>query len=296
MTTPSAEQILQETIAKSAAALEEERKKSPEEIVKANRARARKIERHLKLPTLPVGVRFWREGETIPDNAGTPPRRKYTYCQILSMIRFNAEEDRDITLIKQDDLTCHLAMGVLGYEDMPPNVTEGNSGIHFYDRDLCISAMATIPKIPFRVKAITIGALENLPIVPDVIVMGVTPGRTNKVMDGAMWYKGGSFAVRYGNGCGACGNATAEPMTSDQVATLAFMCHGARRWGGFEDNELGCGVRIDKFDVWVAGMEATWLTGHSYPPAHQLPSDIRETHHVQKGTKYEEAYPYCLDA
>ena len=296
MATTTPEQILQDTIARTAAALEEERKKPPEEIVKANRARARKIERHLKLPTLPVGVRFWREGETIPNNAGTPPRRKYTYCQILSMIRFNAEEDRDITLIKQDDLTCHLAMGILGYEDMPPNVTEGNSGIHFYDRDLCISAMATIPKIPFRVKAITIGALENLPIVPDVIVMGLTPGRTNKVMDGAMWYKGGRFVVQYGNGCGACGNATAEPMTSDQVATLAFMCHGARRWGGFEDNELGCGVRIDKFDVWVAGMEATWLTGHSYPPAHQLPSDIRETHHVQRGTKYEEAYPYCLDA
>jgi uncharacterized protein (DUF169 family) len=155
--------------------------------------------------------------------------------------------------------------------------------------------METIPRIPFRIKALTIGALQDLEIVPDTIFVAVTPGRTNKVMDGAMWYRGGRFLVHDGNGCGACGNATAEPMISDQVATIAFMCHGARRWGGFEDTELGCGVRIDKFDAWIAGMEATWLTGHSYPIAHQLPSNIRETHHRQSGIKYEEAYPYCLE-
>ena len=295
MATASPGQILQETIARTAQALEEERKKPPEEIRKANLARARKIERHLRPPTLPVGVRFWREGETIPPNAGVKSEFKHTYCQFLSFVRYDGADDREIFLIEKEDLTCHLAMGILGYEDMPKNVTEGNAGIHFYDTDLCVSAMETIPRIPFRVKAITIGALEDLPIVPDVIVMAVTPGRTNKVMDGAMWYKGGRFVVQYGNGCGACGNATAEPMISDQVATIAFMCHGARRWGGFEDTELGCGVRIDKFDAWVAGMEATWLTGHSYPGAHQLPSAIRETHHRQTGIKYTDAYPYCMD-
>ena len=76
------------------------------------------------------------------------------------------------------------------------------------------------------------------------------------------------------------------------MATLAFMCHGARRWGGFEDTELGCGVSIDKFDTWVDGMEATWLTGHSYPIAHQLASPNRETHHRQTGVKYEDVNPY----
>ena len=295
MATTTAAEILQETIARTIQGLEEERRKPLEEIRKANLARARKIERHLRLPTLPVGIKFWKEGETIPLNAGVKAKSRHTYCQFLSMVRNNGADDRQIFLVEKDDLTCHFATAILGFEDMTREVAEGKGGIHFYDSELCAGAFETIPKIPFRVKAITIGVLEDLPLVPDVIVLAVTPGRTNKVMDGATWFKGGRYVVQYGNGCGACGNATAEPMTSDQVATIAFMCHGARRWGGFEDDELGCGVRIDKFDAWVLGMEATFLTGHSYPIAHQLPSDIRETDHKQTGVKYADASPYCLE-
>jgi len=54
--------------------------------------------------------------------------------------------------------------------------------------------------MPVNTEAITIGPLEHLPVEPDVIVTAVTPGRCNKVMDGAMWYKGGSFTTQYANG------------------------------------------------------------------------------------------------
>jgi len=269
-----------------------------DKIRKVNLARARKIERHLRPPTLPVGVKFWKPGDTIPPEAGIQSPFKYTWCQFLSLVRNNGADDRETFLVREEDITCHIAPSILGLEDMPPDLAAGKllGEIHFLTEELCATAVETIPRVPFRVAAITIGPLEDLRVEPDVIVMAITPGRTNKVMDGAMWLSGGRFVVQYANGCGACGNATAEPMTSNQVATIAFMCHGARRWGGFEDHELGCGVRIDKFDTWIKGMEATWLTGHSYPIAHQLASPNRETHHRQTGVKYEEEYPYCLDA
>jgi len=298
-TSTSPAETLKQLIAQSQKNLEAERKLPPEEIRKANLARARKIERHLRPPTLPVGIRFWREGETIPDNAGAKAPHSYTWCEFLSLIRNNGADDRQHLLVKREDIICHIAPAILGFEEVPPDLAAGKllGGIHFENIELCADATAKIPKIPFRTKAITIGALEDLPIVPDTIFIAVTPGRTNKVMDGAMWYVGDRFVVQYGNGCGACGNGCAEPMVSDQVANLAFMCHGARRWGGFEDTELGCGVRIDKFDAWIKGMENTWLTGHSYPIAHQLMSPVTETHHLPKpGLEYEEAYPYCLDA
>lgn len=297
-TTESPAEILKQSIAESQKRLEEEKKLPPEQIRKANLARARKIERHLRPPTLPVGIRFWREGERIPPEAGTKSQFQYTWCQFLSLIRNNGADDREILLVKREDITCHIAPAILGYEEVPEELAAGKllGKIHFINWELCADATAKIPKVPFRTVAITIGALEDLPVTPDVIFIAVTPGRTNKVMDGAMWLTGDRFIVQYGNGCGACGNGTAEPMISDQVANLAFMCHGARRWGGFEDTELGCGVRIDKFDTWIKGMEATWLTGHSYPIAHQLASPNRETHHLQKGVAYEDAYPYCLDA
>jgi uncharacterized protein (DUF169 family) len=298
MATVSPEAMLEERIARTRKELEEERKKAPEEIKKANLARARKVERHLRPPTLPVGVRFWRENEEIPANAGVKSPYKYTWCQFLSLVRNNGADDRETFLVEIEDITCHIAPAILGLEEMPKELAEGKllGQIHFITDELCADAVATIPKVPFRVKAITIGPLMDLEVTPDVVFTAITPGRTNKVMDGAMWLKGGRFVVQYGNGCGACGNGTAEPMVTDQVATIAFMCHGARRWGGFEDTELGCGVNIEKFDAWIEGMEATWLTGHSYPIAHQLASPNRETHHKQTGVKYEDEYPYCLDA
>ena len=297
MATTSPQAMLEEIIAKSKKALEEEQRKSPEEIRKVNATRARKIERHLRPPTLPVGIRFWRENDEIPANAGSSPPAKHTWCQLLSIVRNNGADDRQTFLVKRDDIICAIAPALLGFEDIPKDIAAGQllGEIHFETMQLCAEATATIPRVPFKVKAISIGPLEDFNMTPDVIFTAVTPGRTNKVFDGAMWFTGGKFLVQYANSSGACGNGTAEPMTSDQLVNLAFLCHGARRWGGFEDTELGCGCRIDRFDAWIYGMERTWLTGHSYPIAHQLASPIQETHHRTTRSDYDEAYPYCVE-
>ena len=60
-TMPSAKspaQLLEESIAESRKRLEKERLLPPAEIKKANAIRTRKIERHLRPATLPVGIRF----------------------------------------------------------------------------------------------------------------------------------------------------------------------------------------------------------------------------------------------
>lgn len=265
------------------------------DVKKQNRVRARKIERHLRPASLPVGVKFWKKGDTIPPEAGHKPSTKFTWCEYVSFIRNNGADDREILLIRLEDVTCTAATALLGLEPMSESLKKGEllGEIHFETKELAASAFATTPRVPFSTEAITIGALEDLPVEPDVIVMAITPGQTNKVCDGAMWYTGGSFKLQYANGCGICGNATAEPLTSDQLVTIAFCCHGARRWGGFQDDELACGVRIENFDAWIEGMENTWLTGHSYPIAHQLASPNKETHHTRiPGKSYAERYPY----
>jgi uncharacterized protein (DUF169 family) len=267
-------------------------------IESTNLARARKIERHLRPPTLPVGIKFWTEGDRIPPEAGKRPEAKHTWCQFVSNARFNGSDQRELLLVKKEDILCHAAVGVLGFEEWAEEILDGRffERIHFATKELAASAMKTIPRMPVGTQAITIGPLEGFPLEPDVVVIGVTPGRTNKVMDGAMWYKGGSFTTQYGNGCGICANATVEALVSpDKVAVIAFPCHGARRWGGWRDDELGCGVRIDQFDTWIEGMEGTFRSGHSYPVAHQLASPVKETHHPMTETPYEELYPYCLE-
>jgi len=267
-------------------------------IRQSNIARARKIERHLRPPTLPVGVKFWNRGEQIPDKAGKNPEHNYTWCQFLSNARFNSSDKRDIVLVRNENLTCRVAPGVLGFEEWPAEITEGTTlaGVHFASKEVAASAMKLVPHAPVNTAAITVGALEDLELEPDVVIVAVTPGRCNKVMDGAMWYKGGDFSTHFSNGCGICAFATAKPYVDrEAVAHITFPCHGARRFGGWRDDELACGVRIDQFDTWVKGMENTFRTGHSYPIAHQLNPQLRESHHIITDTSYEELYPYCTE-
>ena len=67
-----------------------------------NLARARKIERHLRPATLPVGIKFWKNGETIPKEAGTPPKQRHAWCQFVSIARCTGTEARDIFLVKKE--------------------------------------------------------------------------------------------------------------------------------------------------------------------------------------------------
>jgi len=135
---------------------------------KVNLARARKIERHLRPPTLPVGVKFWKPGDSIPPEAGVQSPYKYTWCEFLSLVRNNGADDRETFLVRKDDLTCHIAPAILGFEDMPPDLAAGKllGEIHFLTNELCATAVETIPKVPFRVEAITIGPLEDLQVEP----------------------------------------------------------------------------------------------------------------------------------
>lgn len=262
-----------------------------------NIARVRKIKRHLRPPTLPVGIKFWKNGERIANEAGKSPEYNYTWCQFLSNARFGGGDKRDIVLVRKENLTCNIAPGVLGFEVWPEKIKDGTTlaRIHFESKEVAATAMKLVPHTPVNTEAITVGALEELEVEPDVIVIAVTPGRCNKAMDGAMWYKGGDFSTHFSNGCGICAFATAKPyIDRDAVAHITFPCHGARRFGGWRDDELACGVRIDQFDIWVKGMENTSKTGHSYPIPHQLNSQLRESHHVITETPYEELYPYCI--
>ena len=262
-----------------------------------NLLRARKIERHLRPPTLPVGIKFWKKGEQIPPEAGDAPEHNHSWCQFISLARFNAET-RAVTLVRQENILCPIAPGILGMERWPDIYLEGAAlgNIHFANAELAASAARTIPRITTEdTAAITVGPLENLGLEPDIIVLAVTPGRCNKVFDGALWYKGGRFIMGFSNGCGICADATAGPyINPDPVAHLSFPCHGARRWGGWRDDELACSVRIDKLDTWIEGMENTFLSGHSYPVAHQLTSELRDTHHDKFETPYDEFYPYGI--
>lgn len=260
-----------------------------------NLERARKIERHIRPVTLPVGIRFWKKGERIPAEAGKHPENRYTWCQLVSTVQFNAADIRQVYLASGSDISCLIAPGVLGFEEWLEEMLDGSffGKVHFETNELALAAINTVPRIPVgAIEAITVAALEDLGVEPEVIFVAITPGQSNKVMDGALWYKGGSFTTVYSNMCGICGAATAKAYIDRENVNIAFPCYGARRWGGFKDDELGLSVPIEQFDKWIEGMEKSFRSGHSYPVGHLLRPEPTEVHHPYTEKPYEELYPY----
>jgi len=106
---------------------------------------------------------------------------------------------------------------MLGFEERLDEVLSGEhvEQIHFETRELAKSSMATLPSIPaFTIEAATVAALEDLEVEPDVILVAVSPGMVNRIMDASLWYTGGPYTTSYGSISGICASATAKAYIS----------------------------------------------------------------------------------
>jgi len=269
------------------------------EIQKRNAERAQRIERHLRTTTLPVGIRLWKNGEQIPAEAGEAPDKPRSFCQFLTVARTHAADVRPNFLIKDKDFSCRIGPGMLGITERLESILSGEhvERIHFETKELAKSTMDTLVNLPPRtMQAMTVAALEELKVEPDIIFAAVYPGMVNRVMDGSLWYTGGPYTTSYGSLGGICSGAAATAYVEEsRVSVIAFPCMGSRRWGGFTDMEVALAVNIKQFDTFIKGLENTWLTGHSYPIGVHLGEQF-ETHHPIPAEGYSEVYPYCYEA
>jgi len=265
---------------------------------KKNAERAQQIERHLRLTTLPLGIRLWKNGEHIPEEAGERPSKTHSFCQYLSLARTHAADVRPTFLVRAEDFSCQIGPGMLGITERLESILSGEhvERIHFETKELAKSTMDTLVSLPpHTMQAMTIAALEDLKVEPDVIFAAVFPGMVNRVMDASLWYTGGPYTTSYGSLAGICSGATATALVDEsRVSVIAFPCMGSRRWGGFNDMEVALAVNIKNWDTFIKGLENTWLTGHSYPIGLHL-GDQFETHHTIPEESYSEKYPYCYE-
>ena len=265
---------------------------------KKNIKRARQLERHLRLTTLPVGVRLWKNGEPIPPEAGVLPEKPHSFCQYLTLARTHAADVRPTFLVRAEDFSCQIGPGMLGITERLETILSGEhvERIHFATKELARSTMSTLNSLPpHTMQAATITALEGMKVEPDVVFAAVYPGMVNRVMDASLWYTGGAYTTSYGSLAGICSSATATALVDEsRMSVVAFPCMGSRRWGGFNDMELALAINIKNFDTFIKGLENTWLTGHSYPIGLHV-GEQNETHHPLPDETYSEVYPYCYE-
>ncbi len=267
-------------------------------IQKKNAHRAQQLERHLRLTTLPVGIRLWKTGEALPAGAGKRPVTQHSWCQYLTIARTSAADVRPTFLLKADDFSCKIGPGMLGITEPLESILSGEhvENIHFESKELAKSTMETLASLPAHtMQAATITALESMEVEPDLVFATVYPGMVNRIMDASLWYTGGPYTTSYGSLAGICSSATAKAYVDDsKVSVVAFPCMGARRWGGYSDMDLALAINIKQFERFIKGLENTWLTGHSYPIALHV-GEVYETHHPVPDKEYSEVYPYCYE-
>ena len=237
-----------------------------------NLARARKIESHLRLPTLPVGIKIYKNEDSVPEGVGEEPDFAGTFCQFVSYSRFERCQIRKNYLLKRKAITCPFSPGVLGFEDWTGHIATGEhmGGVHFESAEAARRSQEGLSRLePFTVQAIVVGPLQDLSVEPDVIGFATLPGMTNKIFDGAMWNTGKPKEITYYNICGVCATGVAQAYMNRDLFVV-FPCHGARRIGIFTDTELFTALNTGFFNEWVLGMEKSFATGHSFPVGHML--------------------------
>lgn len=250
---------------------------------KENIEMARKIEEHLRIPTLPVGIKFYKHGDTIPEGVGIEPDFTGTFCQFVSFSRYERCEIRQTYLIKKEHITCVASKGVLGLEEWKGHMTTGEhyAGVHFETAEAAKISMNGLPKLESNsIQAILVGPLMDMKVKPDVIEFAVHPGMTNKILDGQMWNTGVPKDITYYNMNGICGTGAAQAYLKNDLF-LAFPCHGGRRLGLFTDCELVCALNVGFFDEWILGMEKSYVSGHSYPIGYFLRKNPETPPHMK---------------
>lgn len=236
-----------------------------------NIERAEKIDRHLRIPTLPVGLKFFKKNETVPEGLGKESDWNGTFCQFLSQARFERCTIRQNYIVRRKHVVCPYAPGVVGFEAWSEDINAGEhmGGVHFETAEAARRSQTAVPKIePFTISALLIGPLMDFAVDPDIIAIAFQPGMSNKVFDGAMWQSGEPFTVKYYNMCGTCG-AVAQAYNERRMF-MGFPDHGTRRMALFGDSELFAAIHLDFFDEWIVGMEKSFATGHSFPVGYML--------------------------
>jgi uncharacterized protein (DUF169 family) len=250
--------------------------------VPINIERADKIDKHLRIPTLSIGLKFFKKDETFPKELGKELDWAGTFCQFLSQARFERCTIRQSYIVRRKDIVCPYAPGVVGFEEWSSDVNTGEhmGGVHFENAQASRKAQTAVPKIePYSISALLIGPLMDFVIDPDIIAFAFQPGMSNKILDGAMWKSGEPYLITYYNMCGTC-SAVAQAYNEKKLV-IGFPDHGTRRMAMFGDTELFVALHLDFFDEWILGMEKSFATGHSFPVGYMMQKPPKPVPHFK---------------
>ncbi len=231
---------------------------------------AKHLETHLRVATFPVGLKHLAPGEPIPPRAKRPQADlgiQVAICQAVSFARrygwtlaFSAE-----------DLSCPIAKVTFGFADRIPYYAEGSLAHGMYAS--CKEAGAAFEEALPRYQRNEIGGLVAGPLgriayQPDVVVVYGNSAQVLRLVNAALWEKGGAFKAEF-TGRGDCADIAIRTRRTNEPQ-LILPCYGDRIFGLAADDEMAFTFPFSWTDRIVAGLEGTHQGGIRYPiPVYQ---------------------------
>lgn len=201
----------------------------------------------------PVGIRLLRADESIPHGLPEPPT-PLRHCQAI-----HRAGEGEVLLIPTEKQACFAARAALGMAPLPEKVASGEVPfLHGLacSQEVAARIMAEIPKLPpGSIRAEVVGALDRMPMEPDVVVLVVTPFQAMWIANAFLYDRGGPrITANFAGMQASCGDATVIPHKTGQV-NFSVGCYGCRSAGGLSPDEMYVGLPRADLDRLIWGLQ-----------------------------------------
>ena len=198
---------------------------------------------NLELKYFPVGVKLFKEGESLPPGISFYPDNLKSYCQALVL----AGEGKTL-LLRKEQMGCKLGTSVLGFEkDMEAFLDDGvleKYGVGLFATEE--ASAETILKSTYipkgQTEAVLIAPLREFQEIPQVVIFTADSEEVMWLLYAVNYEKGGRMDLpQSGGALGGCSDITAMPMLRG-IANVTFLGLGCRIKSAIDACHLMMGI------------------------------------------------------
>ena len=208
-----------------------------------------------------MAVKFFREGEELPERTKVPTRdlgHSLAICQGMTIVR---KYGWSLAFYQQDQ-ACPIAQVILGYKEEPDFIKNGSlvKPLYVNNDGAAVKTQSSTPKMPKAdTYCIVMSPLHLCAFDPDVVVCYGNSAQITRFVQGALHQEGGYIESRFA-GRGACGAEIVVPVVQGKCNVI-IPGGGERIFALTGDDELAFAMPAAKADEVMAGLAATHKGG-----------------------------------
>ncbi|MEA1961486.1 MAG: DUF169 domain-containing protein [Bacillota bacterium] len=205
----------------------------------------------LSLKRDPVGVRFYKQGEKLPDE-DYEKQKKMRYCQAVMA----ASEGKKV-ILSSENIACAAASAAFGFRSLHPKLASGEGHYNvgtFGTQEAAKKVMAEMPRLPLEEYAyVALAPLGEVDYEPHVVVIEAETERLMWLGLASMHDTGERLQFNTSVVQATCVDATVVPFVSKKVnATLG--CTGCREASNIDFTEGVIGIPFGQLERVIANL------------------------------------------